>query len=252
MTSIKSQSEHVDAPGMGNHLDYVERASKALRAGQVVVIPTDTVYGLAAALNRPEAISHLYAIKNRPLEKAIPVLLSDASEVHQVAADLPASAAFLASCFWPGALTLVLPALLHLPPLVTSTCENGRRTVAVRVPDDPLARAIIAASGGALAVTSANHSGQRPALDAAEAAALAMSPPLLVVDGGRVPGGIPSTVVLATGDEPEILRKGAISPTAIMEALRNHDVVAGAGASKRYDQPMTEHDPHRPPAKTST
>jgi tRNA A37 threonylcarbamoyladenosine synthetase subunit TsaC/SUA5/YrdC len=89
MTSIKSQSEHLDAPGMGNHLDYVERASKALRAGQVVVIPTDTVYGLAAALDRPEAISHLYAIKNRPLEKAIPVLLSDASQVHQVAADLP-------------------------------------------------------------------------------------------------------------------------------------------------------------------
>ena len=250
--STKSQSEHLDAPRMDNHSDIVGHASSALRAGQVVVIPTDTVYGLAAALDRPEAISRLYALKNRPLEKAIPVLLSDASQLHQVAAVLPARSAFLASRFWPGALTLVLPALPHLPPLVTSNSEDGCRTVAVRVPDDPLARAIIAASGGALAVTSANRSGQRPALDAAEAGALAASPPLLVVDGGRVPGGIPSTVILATGDEPQILRRGAISPGAIMEALRNQDVVAGAGLSKQYDQPMTEHDRHTRATKTST
>jgi L-threonylcarbamoyladenylate synthase len=252
MTSGNSQSEHLDAPGMDNHSDIVGQASRALRAGQVVVIPTDTVYGLAAALDRPQAISRLYGLKNRPLEKAIPVLISDASQLRQVAAGLPATAAFLASYFWPGALTLVLPALLHLPSLVTSISEHGHRTVAVRVPDDPLARAIIAASGGALAVTSANRSGQRPALDAAEAAAFAASPPLLVVDGGRVPGGIPSTVILATSDKPVILRKGAITPAAIVEVLKIRDEVAGAGSSKQYDQPMTEHDRHTRAAKTST
>lgn len=252
MTSTKSQFERLDAPGMDKYSDIVGQASKALRAGQVVVIPTDTVYGLAAAIDRHDAISRLYELKARPHEKAIPVLLSDASQLHQVAAELPSTAAFLASCFWPGALTLVLPALSHLPPLLTSIADNGRRTVAVRVPDDRLAQSIIAASGGALAVTSANRSGQQPALDAAEAATLVASSPLLVVDGGQAPGGIPSTVVLATDADPVILRKGAISPAAIMEALNNRDAVGVRGTSPGYDQPMTEHDRHTLAANIST
>ncbi len=116
--------------------------------------------------------------------------------------------------------------------------DDGGRTVAVRVPDHPLARAIIEASGGALAVTSANRSGKTPAFDAREAAALWESAPILVVDGGRVSRGIPSTVVLATGETPVILREGAISATAIAAALENHDLVPAGGASGGYDPPM--------------
>lgn len=205
------------APATESHL--IRQASEALRAGQVVVIPTDTVYGLAAAVDRPDALSRLYALKKRPSEKAIPVLLSDPSHVHQVSTGLSQLAKRLALCFWPGALTLVLPALSHLPSHITSTASDGPRTVAVRVPDHPLACAIIGATGGALAVTSANESGKPPALEAREAAALYASPPILVVDGGRVSAGIPSTVVLATGATPVILREGAISAATIAEAL---------------------------------
>lgn len=217
----------------------VQQASEALRAGKVVAIPTDTVYGLAAALDRADGISHLFSVKGRPREKAIPVLLSDPSQVQQVATGLPEMAELLAHSFWPGALTLVLPALSHLPTHVTSIAGDGLRTVAVRVPDHSLARAIIAASGGALAVTSANESGKPPALEAQEAATLRAFPPILVIDGGRIPGGIPSTVVLATGAMPVILREGAISAAAIAAALGNHDAVPGGGTRTGYDQSMT-------------
>ena len=220
--------------------ELVRQAAEAIRAGEIVAIPTDTVYGLAAAIDRPTAISRLYALKDRPSEKAIPVLLSDPSQIHQVVTGMSTAAAHLASSFWPGALTLVLPALPHLATQLTSISENGLRTVAVRVPDHPLACAIIAASGGALAVTSANRSGKKPARDAREAAVLAASPPILVIDGGTVPGGIPSTVILATVATPVILREGAISAAALNDALGNHDVARGGGTSAGYDQPMSE------------
>jgi L-threonylcarbamoyladenylate synthase len=212
----------------GAHVDaaVVELASDALRAGDIVAIPTDTVYGLAAAVDHPEAVTRLYEVKGRPIEKAIPVLLSDFSQVPRVASGLSSMARTLASAFWPGALTLVLAARPHLPLALTSVAEDGLRTVAVRVPDHPLTTAIIAAAGGALAVTSANRSGEKPALEALEAAALHGWPPVLVIDGGRVPGGIPSTVVLTTGPQPAILREGAIPATAILSALRNWEELA--------------------------
>jgi L-threonylcarbamoyladenylate synthase len=249
-TGRRSGSPPLSGPSRNS--DLVNRASAALRAGEVVAIPTDTVYGLAAAIDRPDAIWRLYALKDRPIEKAIPVLLSDPSQLPLVAASVPATAAHLASSFWPGALTLVLPALPHLPRRLTSTSENGLRTVAVRVPDHPLARSIIAESGGALAVTSANRSGQEPARDATAAAAIVASPPLLVIDGGQAPGGIPSTVILAIGSEPEILRGGAITAAAIAEALGNLHLAAGGGANPKYDQPMTEHDRHKPITGTTS
>jgi L-threonylcarbamoyladenylate synthase len=221
--------------------DVVFRAAQALRAGQVVVIPTDTVYGLAAALDRPDAIDQLYAIKGRPSGKAIPVLISETARVHGLVSQLSATAAHLAGCFWPGALTLVLPAMPDLPRGVTTISSDGMRTVAVRMPDNRLARAIIAEAGGALAVTSANRSGAAPAIEACEAQVLATSPPLLVIDGGRVPGGVPSTIVAATAEIPEILREGAIPASDIAAAVAASDPIAGAEVAARYDQRMTQH-----------
>jgi L-threonylcarbamoyladenylate synthase len=238
VTPAGRQPDFRDASPLETESHLIRQASAALRAGEVVVIPTDTVYGLAAAVDRPDALSRLYALKKRPRAKAIPVLLSDPSQVDQVSTGLSKMAKRLALSFWPGGLTLVLPALSHLPSHVTSIASDGLRTVAVRVPDHPLACAIIRASGGALAVTSANESGKAPALEAWEAAALGASPPILVIDGGRVPKGIPSTVVLATGAGAVILREGAISAAAIAAALGDHDMVSGGGASAGYDQPM--------------
>ena len=203
----------------GFNVDVVRRAARALRDGQVIAIPTDTVYGLAAAIGRPDAIERLYAIKGRPAEKAIPVLIADPAHVYRLTPRLSATAVRLARDFWPGALTLVVPALPGLPPRVTTLTSDGTMTVAVRVPDNLVARAITAAAGGALAVTSANRSGAAPAVEGREVRELRLPGSLLVIDGGRTPGGMASTIVAATTERPEVLREGAIPVTAIAVAL---------------------------------
>jgi L-threonylcarbamoyladenylate synthase len=209
----------------------------------VVAIPTDTVYGFAAAIDRPDAIDRLYAIKGRPADKAIPVLIADLSHVDRLTPRLTTTASHLALAFWPGALTLVLPAMSDLPPGVTALTGDGTRTVAVRVPDNALARAIIAAAGGALAVTSANRSGAPPAVEARDVSMLELAPPLLIVDGGRAPGGVPSTIVAATTENPEILREGAIPASSIAAAVAQKEPITGAKARARYDQRMMGQDP---------
>jgi L-threonylcarbamoyladenylate synthase len=219
---VSSPAVHIAAaaePDSGVNADVVRRAARALRDGQVIAIPTDTVYGLAAAIDRPDALERLYAIKGRPAEKAIPILIADPAHVYRLTPRLTATAVRLARDFWPGALTLVVPALPELPPRVTTLASDGTMTVAVRVPDNLVARAIIAAAGGALAVTSANRSGAAPAVEAREVRALGLPGSLLVIDGGLTPGAMPSTIVAATTELPEILREGAIPISAIAAAL---------------------------------
>jgi L-threonylcarbamoyladenylate synthase len=218
--------------------DVVLRAARVLGAGQVIAMPTDTVYGLAAAIDRRDAIERLYAIKGRPAEKAIPVLIADPADVSRLTPRLSTMAVRLARAFWPGALTLVLPALPGLPPGVTALSSDEIETVAVRVPDNPVALAIIAAAGGALAVTSANRSGEAPAVEAREVSGLGLPPPLLIVDGGRAPGGLPSTIVAATSERLEILREGAIPASAVSAALAGIEPRTGGGAPAGYDQLM--------------
>ena len=240
---MSSQLVHVasvTAADFGVDADVVLRAARALRAGQVIAIPTDTVYGLAATIDRPDAIERLYTVKGRPAEKAIPVLISDPEDVSRLTSRLSTLAIRLARAFWPGALTLVLPALPGLPPGVTTLSGDGVETVAIRAPDNPMARAIIAAAGGALAVTSANRSGEAPAVEAHEVSGLVLPQPLLIVDGGRAPGGMPSTIVVATGERLEILREGAIPASAVAAALADIEPKTGGDAPAGYDQRMTQ------------
>jgi L-threonylcarbamoyladenylate synthase len=234
----------------GVDADVVARAAHALRAGQVIVIPTDTVYGLAAAVNKPEAIDRLYAIKERPNVKAIPVLISEPEHVQKLSSHLSAIAAHLAQSFWPGALTLVLPALPDLPRGVTDVTGDGLKTVAIRVPDNALARAIIAAAGGALAVTSANRSGAAPAVEARQVDGFGLGQPLLVIDGGRAPGGVPSTIVLATSEQPQILREGAISESAIAKVLAEMEAASSDDFRARYDLRIREQERNDVPEAT--
>ena len=163
----------------------------------------------------PEAIAALYRAKERPLDKAIPVLIARPDDLTQVARDIPASAWRLAERYWPGALTIVLPRAPALPDIL---CAGGD-TVAVRMPDHPIALALIAAAGGALAATSANLSGGAPALTAQEAAQALEGRVDLILDGGRVYTGVPSTIVDLTSDPPRILRQGGISEADIRAAL---------------------------------
>ena len=185
-----------DAPGA------VEEAAAALARGELVAFPTDTVYGLAAGHDH---VPKLFVAKDRPKEKRIPVLLSDAANLEASALVTPA-ARVLAQRFWPGPLTLVL-------------VRPRRGTQAFRVPDHAVARRLIAASGGGLPVTSANRSGQPDAKTAQEVLEQLGGRIALVLDGGAVSGGVPSTIVDCTTAEPKILREGAISAASIQRAL---------------------------------
>ena len=180
-------------------------ALQILRSGGLVAFPTDTVYGVVSLAFNQTAIESIYVAKDRPLEKAIPILISDVDDLEKVAIDIPPLAHKLASRFWPGPLTIILPKHPDLPPAVSATS-----TVGVRVPDHPIARALLRAAGP-MAVTSANLSGRESPRTAMEVMSQLQGRIQLVVDGGETPGGIASTVVDVTGAEPVIVRQGPVT-----------------------------------------
>jgi L-threonylcarbamoyladenylate synthase len=182
----------------------VEEAAAALARGEVVAFPTDTVYGVAAGHGNIEA---LFKAKDRPKEKRIPFLLSDASHLETSAIVTPAARA-LAARYWPGPLTIVLSA-------------PRRGSLAFRVPANDVARRLIAASGGGLPVTSANLSGRPDATTAEEVLEQLGGRIALVIDGGTTPGGVPSTIVDCTGPDVKIVREGAIPASQIMRVVRS-------------------------------
>jgi len=186
-----------------------------LRAGGIVAVPTDTVYGIAADMALPDAIERLFAAKRRPPGKAVAVLLADASQAGMLGVVGPA-ARVLGERFWPGGLTLVLPRRpgVRLPHVLA----GGTPTIGVRVPDHPAPRAL-AAVLGPLATTSANVSGEPDARNAREIAALLGGALALVIDGGPIRGGHASTVVDCTGERPVIRRAGAIPVDEIVRVL---------------------------------
>lgn len=189
-------------------------AARLLRLGRLVAFPTDTLYALGALATDARAVAAVFRAKGRGVEKALPVLLADAGEVPRVAADFPASARALAARFWPGALTIVLPARADLPPLL-----HGRTgTVAVRVPAHELARALIRDAGAPLTGTSANRSGGPPTRTPLEVLAQLAGRVHAVLDGEAL-GGVPSTVVDATTVPPRILRLGAVGAAQIRGVL---------------------------------
>jgi len=190
-------------------------AMRVLRAGGVVAFPTDTVYGVGCDLWSPVAVERLYAAKGRPPGLAIPVLVSSPEHVGLVAQDVPPAYAELVARFWPGALTVVVRRRPEVPVVLTA----GKPTVAVRMPAHDLALRLIAAVGGALAVTSANLSGRPPAETAEQVWADLGGRIALVIDGGRAPVGLPSSIVDLTFDPPRLLREGALPFDALREVL---------------------------------
>jgi L-threonylcarbamoyladenylate synthase len=189
-------------------------AAQAVSEGGVIAFPTDTVYGIGCDPYCVQAINAIYEIKGRAQQKALPLLLSGKERLDQVAGVLPDAAARLGECLWPGALTLVVPRAPGLPDEL-----GGGSTIAVRVPAHDGLRAFIEACGGAIASTSANLSGQPDALDAGQVAGYFGESVDVIVDGGRVQGGVPSTVVDCTVEPPAILRQGAVSEAAIRAVL---------------------------------
>jgi tRNA threonylcarbamoyl adenosine modification protein (Sua5/YciO/YrdC/YwlC family) len=193
--------------------DDLEPVLAVLRAGHVLGVPTDTVYGLAARLE-PGAIDRVFAAKGRPVDLALPVLLGAKEQVDRVAASLADAAAVLADRFWPGPLTIIVRARRALGQLV----GGDGRTVGIRWPNHPLVEQICLAMGP-LAVTSANRHGDPPCTSAARVrAAFGGQLVAAVVDGGEC-AGAPSTVVDCTKRRPTCVREGALSWTEITRAL---------------------------------
>ncbi len=183
--------------------------AKALREGLVVALPTDTVYGLAVDPSRPQAVDRLFALKERPLEVSLPVLVATWEQAQTVAGRLDSAAEHLAGRYWPGPLTLVVPRRngfavdLGGPP-------SARQTVGVRLPDHPLVQELCRELGP-LAVTSANLHGALPATTALEVMeAFARSDGIAVILDGGLCDGSPSTVVECRGPAFRCLREGAI------------------------------------------
>lgn len=191
--------------------DALAFALSLLRAGHVIAVPTDTVYGVAADGLNPDAIERLYEVKQRPRERPIPLLLADLEDVWHVIRSFPAPAHRLARTFWPGPLTLVLPARPEIPSVLLA----GGTTVGVRIPAHERLRELIRRFGRPLAATSANLSDHPPALTAEDVLAQLSGRIPLILDDGPAPGGQPSTVVDCTGSEPVILRPGPLSEEAI-------------------------------------
>jgi len=185
--------------------ESLQTAFDILQRGGLVAFPTDTVYGVGALAFDGKAVESIYAAKDRPIEKAIPVLIADADDMEKIGIDIPDIAYQLAARFWPGPLTVVVPKKPTLPESVSAT-----ETVGVRVPDHEVARALLRAAGP-MAVTSANISGQPSPSTAQEVLAQLGGRIDLILDSGTTPGGVPSTLVDCMGEEIRILRKGPIS-----------------------------------------
>jgi L-threonylcarbamoyladenylate synthase len=191
----------------------ITRALDVLHSGGLVAFPTDTVYGVGALVFDKKTVESIYAAKERPVEKAIPVLIGDQADLSKVAEVIPVSAAKLIARFWPGPLTVLVPKKPSLPEVVSATS-----TVGVRVPDHEVARALLRMAGP-MAVTSANRSSQPSPTTAQEVLAQLEGRIALVLDGGKTHGGIPSTLVDCTGAEIQILREGPLSKESLLKAI---------------------------------
>ena len=218
MTAVTQQAPSDSMP------EQIARAAAHVAAGGLLALPTDTVYGLGVRADDADAVSRLLAAKGRGRSMPPPVLIAGVSQLDGVVAHVPEGARALMETFWPGALTLVLDAA---PSLGWDLGETGG-TIAVRMPDHPLALALLHATGP-MAVTSANATGRPPATDAAgvraafpgrvvDAGDAAAGGPatadILLLDGGPTPGSVPSTIVSLAGtaaQAPVVLREGVIT-----------------------------------------
>ena len=183
--------------------DQIDLAAQLLRDHRLVAFPTDTVYGLGTLAFDGFTALKLYVAKERPPEKAIPILIADIADLDRVALNVPPLAYRLMETFWPGALTIVVPKHPRIPVEVSTT-----NTVAIRMPDLDLARDLMRLTGP-LAVTSANQSSGPNPRTASEVHAQLGGRIDAILDGGETPGGVPSTVLDCTQPTPVILREGA-------------------------------------------
>ncbi len=229
---IRRDSKNID-------LEKIRRAAEVIKKGGVVAFPTETVYGLAADFLNKQAVNRIFEVKKRPKDKPLTVQIQDITYLEELATDIPAFAYQLMNKFWPGPLTLVLPACPEFNSAGRQAGEGGtspyaevlppsalgdsppkpwrRRTVGVRIPDNKIAQSMVKESETPLVVPSANLSGE-PAAKTAEEVLQAFDGLIeMVIDGGKVELGIASTVIDLSVSPYRILREGAISQKDIQD-----------------------------------
>jgi L-threonylcarbamoyladenylate synthase len=207
----------------------IARAAAAIQAGGLVVVPTDTLYALAANPFDSAAVERVFRVKGRPGDRALLLIASDLAQVTATLGPMPAAAVSLARRFWPGPLTLLVPA----PAALAAGLTAGAGHVGVRVPAHPVARALCAACGHPLTATSANLSGAPASADAAVASRSLESAVDFVLDAGPTPGGPPSTIVDVSNGRLTLVRPGAIEWKEIQGWL--HDGRPDASARPSSD-----------------
>ena len=205
----------------------VDRALSVLRAGGLVAVPTETVYGLAADASNADAVRRVFAVKDRPADHPLIVHVGAAAQLGDWAASIPPAAEVLADACWPGPLTLLVPRSSTVLDLVT----GGRTSVGVRVPAHPLTLELLARFGGGLAAPSANRFGRVSPTTADHVRADLGDDVDFVLDGGPCPVGVESTIVDCTVDPPQVLRPGGISDEEI-ESLLEMTLGAPDGPSR--------------------
>lgn len=226
----------------------IARAVALLRAGQVVALPTETVYGLGADALDPQAVARIFALKGRPADHPLIVHLPPEAALEDWAADVPPAARALAAAFWPGPLTLILRRHARVPKAVT----GGQDTVALRVPDHPLALALLRAFGSGIAAPSANRFGHISPTTAAHVRDEFGAAVPLILDGGPCRVGLESTIVDLSRGAPVVLRPGAIGAADIARVIGGTAPADGAPPSQpapRVSGLLARHYAPRTPAE---
>ena len=199
----------------------MEQAGELIAAGELVAFPTETVYGLGGDALRPEASAKIYAAKGRPSDNPLIVHIADFSDMERVAREVPEQAKRLADAFWPGPLTMIV----WKSDAVPSETTGGMDTVAVRMPNHPVALELIRKSGRLIAAPSANTSGRPSPTEAKHVAEDLSGRIAMILDGGPVGIGIESTIIDLTEKQPMVLRPGYITPKMLSDALGQEVVI---------------------------
>ncbi|MCK7592652.1 L-threonylcarbamoyladenylate synthase [Pseudomarimonas salicorniae] len=222
-------------PSPAQHAE-IQAAVAALRRGECIGLPTETVYGLAADARDPQAVTRIFALKKRPADHPVIVHLPRSARLSEYAASVPEAARKLARAFWPGPLTLILPRAGWVPDIVT----GGQKTVGLRMPAHPVAQAVLQAFGGGLAAPSANRFGRISPTRAEHVRAEFGESLPIILDGGDSEVGIESTIVDLSGPTPRILRPGMIGREAI-EAVIGPLADADASPAPRVSGALDKH-----------
>ncbi|MBO5097278.1 MAG: threonylcarbamoyl-AMP synthase [Agathobacter sp.] len=218
----KINYDNRDAFGIASDSEeYMKEAGKLIADGELVAFPTETVYGLGGDALHPEAAKKIYAAKGRPSDNPLIIHIAEISDLERVAREVPPQARLLAEAFWPGPLTMVVWKKDEVPYATT----GGLETVAVRMPNHPVALELIRKSGKLIAAPSANTSGRPSPTEAAHVAEDLSGRIAMILDGGSVGIGIESTIIDLTEQTPMVLRPGYITPQMLSEVLGEEVII---------------------------